>query len=82
MRGYKNIIREEIIKLSERNFSAPPEILSTLKDKLKMDPLIRFVDKLKALNSIPPAYRVFLLNGATFDIYYESFSLLIKIGND
>ena len=46
-----------------------------------MDPLIRYVDKLKAQNSIPPSYTVFLLNGSTFDIYFEDFSLLIKIGS-
>ena len=40
---------------------------------------IRFVDKFKAVNTIPPSYRVFLLNGETFDIYFESFSLMIKI---
>ena len=75
-------IKEEIIRLSELDYPAPPEILNALKEKLKMDPLIRFVDKLKALNSIPPAYRVFLLNGENFDIYYEDFSLMLKIGTD
>ena len=47
-----------------------------------MNPLIRFVKNLKAVNSIPPSYRIFLLNGQHFDLYYESFSLMAKIGID
>jgi len=81
MKNLKNIIKEEIIKLQERDYKAPPELIDTLKNKLKMDPLVRFVDKFKAVNTIPPSYRVFLLNGKTFDVYYETFSLLIKIGS-
>ena len=51
-------------------------------DTLKMNPLIRFVKNLKAVNSIPPSYRIFLLNGEHFDIYYETYSLKLKIGID
>ena len=80
MKNIKKIILEELTRLTERDYKAPPEILDTLKDKLKMDPLIRYVDSLKAVNSIPPSYEVRLLNGQSFDIYYEDFSLLIKIG--
>ena len=60
----------------------PPEIKDALENKLKMFPLIRFVSNLKAINSIPPSYRIFLLNGQHFDLYYESFSLMAKIGID
>ena len=80
MKNIKNIILEELTRLTEIDYKAPPEILDTLKDKLKMDPLIRYVDSLKAVNSIPPSYEVRLLNGQTFDIYYESFSLMVKVG--
>ena len=80
MKNLKKIIQEEVRKIQEREYEAPPELIDTLKNKLKMDPLVRFVDKFKAANTIPPSYRVFLLNGETFDVYYESFSLLIKIG--
>ena len=80
MKHIKNIIKEELIRLTEIDYKAPPEILMTLKDKLKMDPLIRYVDSLKAVNSLPPSYEVRLLNGQTFDIYYESFSLMVKVG--
>ena len=80
MKNLKKIILEKLTILTEKEYNAPLEILDTLKDKLKMNPLIRYVDSLKAVNSIPPSYEVRLLNGQTFDIYYEDFSLLIKIG--
>jgi hypothetical protein len=44
-----------------------------------MYPLIRFVKDVKALNSIPPAYKIILHNDQYFDIYYEDFSLMLKI---
>ena len=44
-----------------------------------MNPIEWFVEKFKAVNSIPPSYRVFLHNGQFFDIVYESFSLMIKV---
>ena len=81
MKNLKQYITEEITKLSEAQFPAPPEILDALKNKLKLNPLIRYVENLKAVNSIPPSYRVFLLNGEFFDIIYEDFSLLAKIGS-
>ena len=81
MKSLKQYIKEEVIKLSERQFPAPPKILDVLKNKLKMDPLIRYVENLKAVNSIPPSYRVFLVNGESFDLIDEDFSLLIKIGS-
>ena len=80
MKNIKNIILEELTRLTEIDYKAPPEILDTLKDKLKMDPLIRYVGSLKAVNSLPPSYEVRLLNGQSFAIYYESFSLMVKIG--
>ena len=81
MKSLKQYIKEEVIKLSERQFPAPPEIIDVLKNKLKMNPLIRYVENLKAVNSIPPSYRVFLINGESFDLIDEDFSLLIKIGS-
>ena len=63
-------------------YPIPPEIRAALVDDLKMDPLIRFVKNLKAINSIPPSYRVFLLNNQYFDIIYEEYSLMVKIGID
>tara|TARA_R100001377_G_C3090144_1_gene75552 strand:- start:35 stop:466 length:432 start_codon:yes stop_codon:yes gene_type:complete len=81
MKSLKQYIKEEVTKLSERQFPAPPKILDVLKNKLKMDPLIRYVENLKAVNSIPPSYRVFLHNGEFFDIIDEDFSLMVKIGS-
>jgi hypothetical protein len=46
-----------------------------------MYPLIRFIKSLKAINSIPPSYRIFILNGQFFDIIYEDYSLKVKIEN-
>ena len=73
MKNLKNEILKELIRLTERDYQAPPEILDALKEKLKMNPLIRYVDSLKAVNSLPPSYEVRLLNGQSFDIYYEDF---------
>ena len=81
MKNLKQYIKEEVTRLQETQYPAPPEILDALKNKLKMDPLIRYVENLKAVNSIPPSYRVFLHNGEFFDIIYEDFSLLAKIGS-
>ena len=47
---------------------------------LKLDPLVRYVDTLKAANTLPPSYEVRLLNGTSFMIYYEDFGLMVKIG--
>jgi len=65
-----------------KKYSIPPEIKDALVNTLKMNPLIRFVKGLKAVNSIPPSYRIFLINGQHFDIIYEDFSLMAKIGID
>jgi hypothetical protein len=81
MKSLKQYIKEEITRLREEQYPAPPEILDALKNKLKMDPIIRYVENLKAVNSIPPSYRIFLHNGESFDIIYEDFSLLVKIGS-
>ena len=81
MKNLRQYIREEIIKLQEVQYPIPPEILDVIKNKLKLNPLIRYVNNLKAVNSVPPSYRAFLLNGEFFDVIYEDFSLLVKIGS-
>ena len=81
MKRLIKLIKEEIIKLQEIEYAAPPEILDALQSKLKLDPVNRYVEKFKAVNSVPPSYRVFLHNGEFFDIIYEDFSLLAKIGS-
>ena len=86
MKNLKEYIKKEIKFLKEqkvkKRYPMPPEIKDALENKLKMFPLIRFVSNLKAINSIPPSYRIFLLNGKHFDIIYEDYSLMAKIGID
>ena len=79
MKRILKYIKEEVTRLKEAEYDVPEEILSTLTDKLQMSPIERFVEKFKAVNSIPPSYRVFLHNGQHFDVVYESFSLMAKI---
>jgi len=81
MKNLKQYIKEEIQRLSEKEYDAPSEILDILKNRLKLNPLIRYVDYFKAINSVPPSYRVFLHNEEFFDIIYEDFSLMAKIGS-
>jgi len=86
MKNLREYIKKEIKFLKEqkvkKRYPMPPEIKDALENKLKMFPLIRFVSNLKAINSIPPSYRIFLLNGKHFDIIYEDYSLMAKIGID
>ena len=81
MKRLKKLIKEEIKKLQEREYPIPDEILFMLRDRLKLNPLIRYVKNLKAVNSVPPSYRIFFHNGAFFDLIYEDFSLLAKVGS-
>ena len=83
MKNLKEYIKKEIKSLIEnkivKRYDIPEEIKDALENQLEMYPLIRFVSNLKAVNSIPPSYRVFLLNGNHFDIIYEDYSLMVKI---
>ena len=83
MKNLKEYIKKEIKSLIEnkivKRYDIPEEIKDALENQLEMYPLIRFVSNLKAVNSIPPSYIVFLLNGNDFDIIYEDYSLMVKI---
>ena len=83
MKNLKEYIKKEIKSLIEnkivKRYDMPEEIKDALENQLEMYPLIRFISNLKAVNSIPPSYRVFLLNGNHFDIKYEDYSLMVKI---
>ena len=81
MKNLTQYIKEEIQRLSEREYDAPSKILDALKNRLEINPLTRYVDYFKAVNSIPPSYRAFLHNGEFFDIIHEDFSLMVKIGS-
>ena len=80
MKQLREHIKKTISRLMEEKYPAPPEIVDALKLDLKLSPLIRYVKELKAANTVPPSYEVRLLNGASFMIYYEDFSLMVKIG--
>tara|TARA_B100001094_G_C18084943_1_gene747238 strand:- start:204 stop:668 length:465 start_codon:yes stop_codon:yes gene_type:complete len=75
----RKLISEEIQKLVEDKYPMPLEIQNALEVKLKMYPIIRYVDYLKAVNSIPPSYEINLHNGKKFLIFYEDFSLMVKV---
>ena len=65
----------------EEKYPAPPEIIDALKMDLRLSPLIRYVQTLKAANTVPPSYEIRLLNGTSFMIYYEEYSLMVKVGS-
>ena len=81
MKQLREHIKKTISRLMEEKYPAPPEIIDALKMDLKLSPLIRYVKELKAANTVPPSYEVRLLNGSSFMIYYEDFSLMVKIGS-
>ena len=80
MKQLREHIKKPSSRLAEEKYQAPAEIVDALKMDLMLNPLIRYVKELKAANTIPPSYEVRLLNGTSFMIYYEEFSLMIKIG--
>ena len=77
-------IRKEIKRLSEelgkRKYPLPAEIKMSLERDLKLRPLIRYVNNVKAANTIPPSYTIFLHNGQSFELYLEETSIVAKIG--
>ena len=83
MKLLREQIRKEIKRISEelgmKKYPLPVEIRSTLINNLKMRPLIRYVNNVKAANTIPPSHRIFLHNGQDFDLYIEERSIVAKI---
>ena len=83
MKVLREHIRKEIKRLSEdlgmRKYPLPVEIRSALVNDLKLRPLIRYVNNVKAANTIPPSYRIFLHNGQDFDLYIEERAIVAKI---
>ena len=67
----RKYIRKEIQSLHEqKSYPVPLELIDVMKDELEMKPLKRYVNNIKAVNSIPPSYKIFLHNGQDFDIIY------------
>ena len=58
MKQLKEYIKKEIKKLSEelgmKKYPLPPEIRIGLERDLKLIPLIRYVNNVKAANTVPP----------------------------
>ena len=84
MKLLREHIKKEIKKISEelgmRKYPLPTEIRMSLERDLKMRPLIRYVNNVKAANTIPPSYMIFLHNGQSFALYIEQTSIVAKIG--
>ena len=67
----RKYIRKEIQSLYEqKSYPVPLELMDVMKDVLQMRPLKRYINNIKAVNSIPPSYKIFLHNGQDFDIIY------------
>ena len=85
MKQLREQIRKEIVKLSEelgmKKYPLPLEIRKSLVQDLKLKPLIRYVKNVKAANTVPPSYMIFLHNGQDFDLYIEERSIVAKIGS-
>ena len=85
MKLLKEQIRKEIVKLSEelgmKKYPLPLEIRKSLVQDLKLKPLIRYVKNVKAANTVPPSYMIFLHNGQSFQLYIEKMSIIAKIGS-
>ena len=84
MEVLREYIKGEIRKVSEelgmRKYPLPTEIKNTLVRDLKLTPLIRYVNNVKAANTVPPSYMIFLHNGQSFQLYIEKSSIVAKIG--
>ena len=77
-------IRKEIKRISEelgmKKYPTPPEIMNALVNDLRLRPVIRYVNNVKAANTVPPSYMIFLHNGQSFQLYIEKSSIVAKIG--
>ena len=79
MKQLREHIKKEISRLMEEKYPLPQELVNALKHNLKLNPLVRYVKSAKAAATIPPSYEIFLVNGASFFLIYEDFSLAIEI---
>ena len=81
MKQLREYIKNQITHLTEKKYELPVELTNALKFNLKLNPLVRYVNYTKAVNSIHPSYEIFLVNGTSFFLIYESFSLAVEIKN-
>ena len=84
MKQLREHIKKEIRNIAEelgmRNYPLPAEIKVALERDLRLRPLIRYVNNVKAANTVPPSYTVFLHNGQSLSLYIEQTSIVAKIG--
>ena len=84
MKLLREHIKKEIRNIAEelgmRSYPLPAEIKMALERDLKLRPLIRYVNNVKAANTVPPSYTVFLHNGQSLSLYIEETSIVAKIG--
>ena len=84
MKQLREHIKKEIRNIAEelgmRSYPLPAEIKMALERDLKLRPLIRYVNNVKAANTVPPSYTVFLHNGQSLSLYIEETSIVAKIG--
>ena len=84
MKVLREHIKKEIRNIAEelgmRSYPLPTELKMALERDLKLRPLIRYVNNVKAANTVPPSYTVFLHNGQAFSLYIEQTSIVAKIG--
>jgi hypothetical protein len=74
MKLLREHIKKEIRNIAEelgmRKYPLPTEIRMSLERDLKMRPLIRYVNNVKAANTVPPSYMIFLHNGQSLSFIY------------
>ena len=64
----------------EEKYPTPPEITEALENNLQLKPVVRYVDHIKAVNSVPPSYEIFLHNTQSFFLIVQQTSIVAKIG--
>ena len=79
MKLLREYIRKEIKSIMETSYPMPSEIKHALIDTLGLNPIRRYINGLKAANTLPPSYRAFLYNGRYIDIYMQDTFLQLKI---
>tara|TARA_R110000787_G_scaffold227182_1_gene334961 strand:+ start:199 stop:636 length:438 start_codon:yes stop_codon:yes gene_type:complete len=81
MKQLREHIQKEIKTLMEKRYPMPPEIKMALVDGLNLRPLIRYVATLKAVNTVPPSYRVFFHNHQHIDLLIQEIGIQALINN-
>ena len=81
MKPLREYIQKTIKLLMEEKYPTPPEILGALEDNLQLKPVVRYVDHIKAVNSVPPSYEIFLHNTQSFILAVEQTSIVAKINS-